>query len=128
VLADRIGLREAHETVKQAKAAALGVDARKARLREEAPDLADLVDDDRLKLNDAIAALEERSRERAHRIKEGQEAGKELWGEISTRLGCIARAEEFGVTYELPSEDRKIAELVLRKLMEMVHGKAKIDA
>jgi hypothetical protein len=36
------------------------VEAMTARLRAEAPDLADLVGEDRLKLNDAIAALDQR--------------------------------------------------------------------
>jgi hypothetical protein len=123
VLADRIGLREAYDKVKQEKAAALGVDARKARLRSEAPDLADLVDDDRLKLNDAVAALEERMRERAHRIKDGQSAGEELWRDISSLLSRIAHAAEFGVPYEVPPSERELAEQVWGELGEILHGK-----
>jgi hypothetical protein len=43
------------------------IEARRDRLRKEAPDLAGLVDDERMSENEAIAALDERKRKDAQR-------------------------------------------------------------
>jgi ParB-like chromosome segregation protein Spo0J len=62
---DRISLDEALAKVKAERKASDTRDAKLKRLREMAPDLADLVADERLGLDEAIAAAEERLRQAA---------------------------------------------------------------
>jgi hypothetical protein len=56
VMADRVPLDAALAQVKAEQARASTTEAKTELLRADAPDLADLVDDDRLKLDEAIAA------------------------------------------------------------------------
>lgn len=116
VLADRVPLDKALEQVKREQANAMGVEAKLARLRQEASDLADLVADDRLTLDEACAANEKRQSEREHRLKEAREAGKGLWRDIANRLGIIAHGNELGAPYVLPDNEREVAELVMKQL------------
>jgi hypothetical protein len=60
VLADVTPLDDALEQVKQAEKARQSVESKLERLRASAPDLADLVADERLGLDEAIAALDKR--------------------------------------------------------------------
>jgi hypothetical protein len=58
-------LDEALEEVKAAREALQSEESKMTKLQNEAPDLADLVGDDRIKLDEAIAALEQRKAEAA---------------------------------------------------------------
>jgi hypothetical protein len=60
VMARHISLDDALETVAEARRASQSTDAKMAELRAEAPDLADLVDEERLPLDEAHATLVER--------------------------------------------------------------------
>ncbi len=125
VLADRIPLDKALEQIKSEQQRSIGTEARLDRLRLEAPDLADFVDDERMSLSEGCAANEKRQEERAHRLKQADEAGKSLWHDISNQLGIIAHGRELGKPYVLPDGDRELAEIVLGELTEIVNGKVK---
>jgi hypothetical protein len=63
VLAGAVKLDDAHETARQRKALADSGEKKLAVLQKKAPDLADLVVEERLTLEEARAALEKRTRE-----------------------------------------------------------------
>lgn len=123
VIADRVPLDKALEQVKREQQQSMGNDARLARLRSEAPDFADLVDDERMSLSEACAANEKRQEERAHRLKQAEDAAAGLWRDISNKLGIIAHGRELGKRYVLPLDEREMAGHVLRELTEMFNGK-----
>lgn len=123
VLHDRIPLDKALEQVKSEQQRSMGTEARLERLRSEAPDFADLVDDDRMTLNEAYAANEKRQEERAHRLQKARDAATGLWRDIANRLGAIAHGAELGAPYVLPDDEQEIAGNVLRELTEIVDGK-----
>lgn len=77
VLAGTRPLNEAYEEAKRLKASADGLPVRMKRLQEEAPDLADLVKEERMKITDAEAALNAR-------IAEAERRRKTFW-ELLTR-------------------------------------------
>jgi ParB/RepB/Spo0J family partition protein len=116
VIADRVPLDKALEQVKAEHLRSMGNEARLERLRAEAPDLADLVDDDRMTLDEACAANEARQRERTHRLAEARKAATDLWRHISAQLGIIAYGDEYGMPYLLPDSDREISDNVMRLL------------
>jgi ParB-like chromosome segregation protein Spo0J len=60
VLAGALGLDEAYNEARARKGAASSMEAQMSRLRAEAPDLADLVTEERMTLREALAALDER--------------------------------------------------------------------
>jgi hypothetical protein len=62
VLRDIVPFDDAFKRVKVAREQSSSIEARRDRLRKEAPDLAGLVDDERMSENEAIAALDERKR------------------------------------------------------------------
>jgi hypothetical protein len=107
---------KALEQIKSEQQRSLGTEARLARLRAEAPDFADLVDDERMTVAEACAANEKRQQEREYRRKEAREAAAGLWRDISVRLGVIYRGDEFGEVYALPDDDQELSELVMKQL------------
>lgn len=66
-------LDEALVKVKAAREALNSQESKITKLRDEAPDLADLVDEDRMALNEAAAALEARKREEEEKEKNRRE-------------------------------------------------------
>jgi hypothetical protein len=64
VMAGDLPLAEAYEKARIGKQAREGSDARLAELRQEAPDLAELVDEEKLTLGEACGAVAERRRAR----------------------------------------------------------------
>jgi hypothetical protein len=68
VLRDITPLDTALKKVKAEREYSSSIEARRDRLRKEAPDLAGLVDDERMSENEAIAALEERNRLGTQRV------------------------------------------------------------
>jgi hypothetical protein len=78
VIADRTPLDKALAQVKDEQARASSTEAKTERLRAAAPDLADLVVDERMKLDEALAAMEERERKTRQIIEHGREAANDL--------------------------------------------------
>lgn len=74
VLLDHMGLDEALEKVREDKMRVETIEAKRDRLAEEAPDLAALVNEDRLTVPAAWAALEQRKRETERKALEEKEA------------------------------------------------------
>ena len=71
---DGLPLNDAYEDVRDAKKRGKSDDAKRAALEEEAPDLAALVEEEKMKLNEAHAAMLERRRD-ADRDRTGETRG-----------------------------------------------------
>lgn len=69
-----ISLDEAYAEARGRKNAASSLDSQVSRLRTEAPDLADLVTEERMTLRDALAALEQRIRDERERRRASTQA------------------------------------------------------
>ena len=72
----RDGTKKLDEALKEVKAAREALETQESRLtklRDGAPDLADLVDEDRMALNEAIAALDQRLHDAAEKEKNQRE-------------------------------------------------------
>ena len=69
---DGLPLNDAYEDVRDAKKRGQSDDAKRAALEEEAPDLAALVEEEKMKLNEAHAAMLERRRERQTAIEQAK--------------------------------------------------------
>jgi hypothetical protein len=107
VLRDVTPLDEALTKVKAERKASESAEAQIAKLRELAPDLADLVADERLKLPEAIAAMEQRQREAEEkeknrrevmlRITEGAYRDMVSWGnnEFVADIRALVEDQEF---------------------------------
>jgi len=86
VLAKRCGLDEALDVVEEARTASQSVDAKMAELRAYAPDLADLVDEERLALEEAHDTLVKR-REAAAAAEANKRENLLRLSEAAWRLG-----------------------------------------
>jgi hypothetical protein len=80
-------LDEALGEVKRAQDALITDEERLTQLRNEAPDLADLVDEDRMKPTEAIAALEQRAAER----RNAQSGATQLLARVMALIGLKDR-------------------------------------
>lgn len=107
VLARRISFDEALETVEEERTASQSADIKMAELRAESPDLADLVDDERLSLDEAHATLvmrrataasaEANKRENLLRLSEAAWRATTAWAseDFVAELGARYDDEEF---------------------------------
>jgi hypothetical protein len=91
-----VPLETAFNEAKEAEARSKGKEAQLARLRAEAADLADRVEDESLTLPGAIAENEERQRERQLRLQQAREAARGLWHDIvvGTRAATTASGRQ----------------------------------
>jgi len=97
-LAVRDGTKKLDEALAEVKAARDSLWSEEgmiARLRAEAPDLADLVAEERMKLNEAVAALDERELALT-RIREGGKVAAKRLSEFCTLVACIQQAHDAG--------------------------------
>lgn len=88
-------LDKAHATITARQQEASGIEARLVRLREMAPDLADLVFEERMTLGEALAAAHQRAEERRQTIEAGRRAAQELLN-FSSLAVTIHAAFELG--------------------------------
>jgi hypothetical protein len=117
-------LDDALEKVKGARQARETVEAKMARLSANAPDLADLVSEDRMKIDEAIAALAERERKTRQIIEAGQQAAVRLVPDFLANVAAIAAAAQFGGTVEPQKLDGIIeAATNLKTLLAVESGK-----
>lgn len=111
VLAGRDSLDAAYRIAVERKQAADSVEAKMARLRKAAPDLADLVTEERMKLDEAIAAQAERERQTRMIIDQGRRAAEGGMSDFLANVAAIAAAFQAGATDLL---DRKRLRDVLK--------------
>lgn len=93
VLSGALTLDKAHAEVTKRQQEASSTEARFARLREMAPDLADLVIEERMTLGEAIAAANQREKERQDAIDAGRRASENLINFVSVALSIKAATE-----------------------------------
>lgn len=110
-------LDDAYATARDRKAAAESVVAHLAKLRAEAPDLADQVDTERLTLTEALAALRQRATDRAD--KRRRDAG--YLREVATGWAMRARAREWPEEYvaEVLAELNERDQVLAREALEV---------
>jgi hypothetical protein len=96
VLKGPISLNDALETVKQEQQFQQSDEAKLNRLRESAPDLAEQVSEERLKINEAIAALQEREQELRRIAEDGRRAAQEIIRSFPANVSAIVSAVGIG--------------------------------
>ena len=83
------------------------------RLRSEAPDLADIVDEERMKLDEAIAALDERKRRLKEIVESANHSADRIFGDLQGHVANIMMGVEAGDTELLGKIDaKKLRELI----------------
>jgi ParB-like chromosome segregation protein Spo0J len=96
VLAGTMKLDAALRKVEEDRDAASSADAKYSRLRAAAPDFADLVDDESMSVDEALAAMQQREKDnRVHR-ETGINAASAFGSALSGNASSIARAIEVG--------------------------------
>jgi hypothetical protein len=93
VLAGAVKLDKALEEAQAAETRANSVEGKWAKLRREAPDLADLVTEERLGLDEAIGSLGEREKQKRVAIEHGEQAVHRLRAfgtHVSTLLAAMS--------------------------------------
>jgi hypothetical protein len=104
VVSGAISLDEAYKIARERLAEASGTEARMARLRDDAPDLADMVAEERLTLQGAEAEVLQRSENQRIARDHGKSAAKRLAGSIvdaGVVVGGIEAGETGLITEEL---------------------------
>jgi hypothetical protein len=90
-------LKQAYEIAMQRKAKAETTDDRMATLRAKASDLVSMVDEERLTLDEAFAAFEQRERERAAEIRSAQHAAQCLWS-FAAHVATVVKGIRLGAS------------------------------
>lgn len=131
IIHDRVPLETAFKEAKDAEARTLAEsktqearradhEAKMGRLRDVASDLADLVVDERMSLDEAMAALQERERKRQITIQHGRQAVGDLKGVI-VHAACIAAAFQAGERV-LSREDFEEIHAAFQRLKQLVEA------
>lgn len=110
VIAGTESLDSAYKVAVERKQAADSTEAKMDRLRKAAPDLADLVTEERMKVDEAIAAQMERDRQIQQIIEHGREAATGGMSEFIANVAAIAAAVQAGATDIL--DDERLHEVV----------------
>jgi ParB/Sulfiredoxin domain len=84
-------------------------EAKLARLQKAAPDLAEQVNEERLKINEAIAALQVREQELARICEDGRRAAQDIVGQFAGNVTAIVQAIDSGEGITMP--ERQIGQL-----------------
>lgn len=117
VMSGNVFLDAAYAEATKRKQAASGTEAQMARLRDTAPDLADLVTEERMSLGEATAAANQRVAERQQAIEAGRRASIHLL-DFCTAAVTIKAAAELGerglVTLEQLDQIRDATVLLCR--------------
>ena len=97
-------------------------EAKLARLREAAPDLAEQVDDERLKINEAIAALNAREQELRQICEVAQRAARNIVGtfvaQVLSIVSGIEHGEEIAISEESASELKEGYSMFLERVIK----------
>lgn len=107
VLSGAKSLDDAFAEVRRREQSALSDDAKLVRLRTEAPDLADMVVEGTLTLPEALAALEQRARDKRIAIEQGHRAAAEIIAHFEAHVGAIVGAIELGEPIKLSRDQLK---------------------
>ncbi len=125
VLAGGMALNDAYTEAKTRKVAANNADAKFAELQEIAPDLADLVTEERMALSEALSAADERERNE----QVNRQAQIEQIYQFNNIAGLVREAKHIQRTADLikdyPDEYEKFAQHELSVLMESLRIVAK---
>jgi hypothetical protein len=119
VLADRMKLDVALRKVEEERLASQSIDVKMAELRAAAPDVAALVDDERITLEAGIAELRQRQR----RTEEAIDAGKRAAGKIAdlpVQLALLEQGIASGARGLLADIDAAEMATVTRRLVELL--------
>lgn len=129
VIAGTISLDEAMTQIQAELSRATGIEARHRRLRDEARDLADLVADDRLKLDEAWAAFQKREDERRQTIEAGRRASEGLLDFCSkvATIGIAAQTGEIGLVTDSQLEQLNRAMMLLRQIKTDEEGNGDVE-
>ena len=93
VVAGSVSLADAYTEARKRKADASSADAQMVKLCEKAPDLANLVTEERMTLTEAIAALDQRLIDRARKRREAKESAARLNEFAAHAISVIAAVE-----------------------------------
>jgi ParB-like chromosome segregation protein Spo0J len=115
-----IKLDEALVDVKAARDALNSEEAMIARLRDDAPDLADLVSEERMKPREAIAALDERERQNNEARQTARRSGNVLQNEMIGHIANVAIGIQLG---EQDLFDRDKIKNLIDALIQMIGEK-----
>jgi len=96
--------------------AELGQEAEMRRLRQDAPDLADLVVEERLTITEATAALYERDRLRRQTIESGRRSAERIATSFAADAIAILSAIEVGEAIELNADQKAQIKQTLKLL------------
>jgi predicted nucleic acid-binding Zn-ribbon protein len=110
-----IKLDDALERIKNERKELESAETKLARLRAEAPDLADLVNEDRIALNEAYSALEQRQHEAAEKEKSLRET---LFRSAEAAFGNITSwaSDEFVAEVYARVEDAEFRETLIKRV------------
>ena len=121
VMAGSKTLDEAHAEIKQQEAALQSNEARLERLRTRAPDLAELVTEERLTVAAAEAEIAERARMDREARDNGRKSGEALQTEIIGHVAAVMAAMQLGETKLF---ERKKINAAIEALQTMLGGKS----
>jgi vacuolar-type H+-ATPase subunit I/STV1 len=102
-------LKEALATAKQEQQYQQSDEAKLQRLQKAAPDLAEQVNEERLKINEAIAALQVREQELARICEDGRRAAQDIVGQFAGNVTAIIQALDSGEPITIP--ERQMSQL-----------------
>ena len=120
VMSSAISLDKAYETALARKAAAESEDAKMAELREEAPDLSELVVEGRMALSDALAALHDRQGKIRQKIEAGENAARTALLVFASHVGSIMDAVELGAAIDFDANHIKLYRNAVEKLNTVI--------
>jgi hypothetical protein len=103
VLAGTTSLDAAHSEAKRREQMANSAEAKMERLKQGAADLAALVTEERMTLDEATAAWERRSQEQAQKLRAGKQAVESL-SSFASHVATIVTAVQLGATDLLDDE------------------------
>lgn len=119
-------LDEALAKVKQEQQFQQSDETKLERLRKAAPDLAEQVSEERLKVNEAIAALQVREQELARIAEDGRRAAQDIVGQFAGNVTAIIQAIDSGEPIVIPANQidqfRKFHSLLSARIPEFARS------
>jgi hypothetical protein len=110
VMGNVLSLEAAHEETKRLHTSRKSDEAKMVMLRSEARDLADLVSEERMTLNEAIAALQDRNRKTTEQIEHGKQAANAGLSRFLADVASIIAASK--LTEERLLDKKRVAAVV----------------
>ena len=119
-------LNDALAKVKQEQQFQQSDETKLERLRKAAPDLAEQVSEERLKVNEAIAALQVREQELARIAEDGRRAAQNIVGQFAGNVTAIIQAIDSGEPIVIPANQidqfRKFHSLLSARIPEFARS------